>query len=154
RHRAPAFLHLRTVRLLGHAGSDVESAYRTPTELRADLDRDPLVGTARVLVDSGVMGPQQVLDAYEAKRRQVRDLAAEVLDHPRLSTRRQVVAPLTEIHPDRARQDAATAAGPERRQQVFGSRPPEHEGPLTLAQSINRALADTLAHHQEALIFG
>ena len=31
--RAPAFLHLRTVRLGGHAGTDVESAYRTPAEI-------------------------------------------------------------------------------------------------------------------------
>ena len=29
-HRKPAFLHLRTVRLMGHAGSDFEAAYRTP----------------------------------------------------------------------------------------------------------------------------
>ena len=30
---APAFLHLRTVRLMGHAGSDVETAYRAAVEI-------------------------------------------------------------------------------------------------------------------------
>ena len=35
--RRPAVLHLRTVRFLGHAGADVESAYRSPAEVRADL---------------------------------------------------------------------------------------------------------------------
>ena len=39
-HRAPAFLHLRTVRLMGHAGSDVESGYRSRTEITADYARD------------------------------------------------------------------------------------------------------------------
>ena len=48
--RRPAFLHLSVVRLGGHAGSDVESGYRSPAEIAADLDRDPLVGTARLLV--------------------------------------------------------------------------------------------------------
>src|SRR5205823_8001711 len=40
--RAPVFLHLRVVRLLGHAGSDAEVSYRTPAEISADFDRDPL----------------------------------------------------------------------------------------------------------------
>ena len=40
-HRRPAFLHLRTVRLMGHAGSDVEAAYRTPAEIAADLRPRP-----------------------------------------------------------------------------------------------------------------
>ncbi|HET7304798.1 MAG TPA: thiamine pyrophosphate-dependent enzyme [Segeticoccus sp.] len=154
RRRTPAFLHLRTVRLLGHAGSDVESAYRTPTELRSDLDCDPLVRTARLLVDAGAMSTEEVLTAYEAKREQVRELATEVLGHPRLSSREQVVAPLRERHPAEVRRDAATAAPAERRRQVFGSRLPEEEGPLTLAQSINRALGDTLAAHDEAMLFG
>ena len=36
-----------------HAGTDVESAYRSPAEIAADADRDPLLGTARLLVESG-----------------------------------------------------------------------------------------------------
>ena len=35
--RRPAVLHLRTVRYLGHAGADVEAAYRSPADVRADL---------------------------------------------------------------------------------------------------------------------
>ena len=47
--RRPVFLHLRTVRFLGHAGSDVEISYRTPREIEADYARDPLLATARAL---------------------------------------------------------------------------------------------------------
>src|SRR5882757_9023399 len=39
-HRKPAFLHLRTVRLMAHAGSDYEAAYRQSKEIAADYDRD------------------------------------------------------------------------------------------------------------------
>src|ERR1043165_2130073 len=51
RHRKPAFLRLRTVRLMGHAGSDVEAAYRTSAEIAADFDRDPVLCTAKLLVE-------------------------------------------------------------------------------------------------------
>ncbi len=37
----PSILHLRTVRYGGHAGSDVEAAYRDPALVRADRDRRP-----------------------------------------------------------------------------------------------------------------
>ncbi|WP_232241227.1 thiamine pyrophosphate-dependent enzyme [Kutzneria sp. 744] len=46
RHRKPAFLHLSTVRLMGHAGSDAEVAYRSTSDIAAGLARDPLLGTA------------------------------------------------------------------------------------------------------------
>ena len=36
-HRRPAFLHLRMVRLMGHAGSDYEPAYRRPEEISRRL---------------------------------------------------------------------------------------------------------------------
>ena len=49
RTRRPALLHLRTVRFLSHAGSDVETAYRPAAELAAERERDPLVALARRL---------------------------------------------------------------------------------------------------------
>ena len=51
-HRRPAFLHLRMVRLMGHAGSDYEPAYRRPGEIAAEYDRDPVLCTAKLLIDS------------------------------------------------------------------------------------------------------
>ncbi len=49
----PAVLHLRVVRYGGHAGTDVESAYRTAVGVRADLALDPLLATAATLVAAG-----------------------------------------------------------------------------------------------------
>src|SRR4051812_1301022 len=54
-HRRPAFLHLRMVRLMGHAGSDYEPAYRRPGDIAGDLDRDPLLRTAELLINRGVL---------------------------------------------------------------------------------------------------
>ena len=55
--RSPAFLHLSMVRLGGHAGADPETAYRQAAEIAADLDADPLIGTARLLIDAGLLSP-------------------------------------------------------------------------------------------------
>jgi 2-oxoisovalerate dehydrogenase E1 component len=152
-HRRPAFLHLSTVRLMGHAGSDVETAYRTPAEIAADLDHDPLLATARLLVETGTRTPAEVLDRYEAIREHVRQEAEKARVRPRLATTAQVVAPLAPHRPD-AVAGAAGPASKEDRERVFGGVLPEDEGPLTLAQSINRALLDAAARHPGLLVFG
>ena len=143
-HRSPAFLHLRMVRLMGHAGSDVESGYRTRADILADLARDPLLATAQALLDSGKLTPAEVVERYEQVRAEVDDLAAEAQRSPRLNGRDEVVAPLLVNRPGEvARRLAGQPAEP--------GTPDER---LTLAQAVNRALAETLEHEDRALVFG
>ncbi|HSJ94620.1 MAG TPA: thiamine pyrophosphate-dependent enzyme, partial [Gaiellaceae bacterium] len=73
--RRPAVLHLRTVRYLSHAGADAEIAYRTPRAIRSDYARDPLLGTARWLVESGRHSGASLVDEYLAARERVREKA-------------------------------------------------------------------------------
>ncbi len=145
-HRRPAFLHLRMVRLMSHAGSDYEPAYRSPAEISADFDRDPLLCTALALIGSGVLTPQQVLDRYEAKRANVIELADEVAELPQLDSAAAVMKPLREGL------EEAMAAAPA--SLVATVRAGEPDAPLTLALAINRALHDILDRYPEALIFG
>ena len=63
-HRHPAVLHLRTVRFLSHAGADLETAYRSGSEIRADYDRDPLLALGRWLVAGGARTPDELADEY------------------------------------------------------------------------------------------
>ncbi|GII62429.1 MFS transporter [Sphaerisporangium krabiense] len=151
-HRSPAFLHLRVVRLMGHAGSDVESAYRAPREIAADLARDPLVATARMLVEAGLTDPEELLGRYETIREHVLKLAMESTRRPRLASAREVMEPLAPRRP--ALVAAQAARRPRDRAAVFGPTLPEHEGPLTLAQAVNRTLAEILGTHPEAMVFG
>jgi 2-oxoisovalerate dehydrogenase E1 component len=153
-HRRPAFLHLRTVRLMGHAGSDVETAYRSPAVILDELHRDPLIRAARWLVDAGIRSPDEVLELYEAKRREVMSLASEVCDLPRLTSPGAVMAPLALPEPSSVAALAGSGPPAARRAELIGGRCPELEGGLTLAQSINRALADVLAQYPESLVFG
>jgi 2-oxoisovalerate dehydrogenase E1 component len=152
--RSPAFLHLKVVRFLGHAGSDAEVGYRSQAEIAADYARDPLVGTARLLVSAGLLSPEQVIDRYEELRSQVRKLADEAETHHVLASRAEVMAPLAPRHPDRVASRIASSATSAARLAAFGSRLPEDAGPLTLADTINRSLADALAAYPEMMVFG
>ena len=81
---APRFLHLRTVRFLGHAGSDAEIGYRSRAEIGEDLDRDPLVHAARLLAEAGIAEPSELLARYDEIASDVRRLADDAADRPRL----------------------------------------------------------------------
>ncbi|GIH72101.1 thiamine pyrophosphate-dependent enzyme [Sphaerimonospora thailandensis] len=150
--RGPAFLHLRTVRLMGHAGSDVEIAYRTRKEIAQDLERDPLVGTARLLVEAGLALPDELLDRYEAERDHVLKLAMECTRRPRLVSAEEVMAPIAPRRPDAVATEAARVA-PDR-DRAFGGTMPELEGRLTFAQAVNRTLADAMALDPGIVVFG
>ena len=152
--RRPAFLRLGAVRLGGHAGSDVESSYRSPDEIREGLDRDPLIASAHLLVDSGVATPEEVLSVYLGVAARVAVVQDEVADARRLETAEEVMEPLARARPDHVRESVLTHAPADRRAAFFEGKLPEEEGPLTLALAINRALADTLAARPTALLFG
>jgi 2-oxoisovalerate dehydrogenase E1 component len=151
--RAPGILHLATVRLGGHAGSDVESGYRPAAEIAADEERDPIRGTIDLVVSSGLLTAEQVTGRAERSRAKVLELASRVEGSPGLTSAAQVMSPLAPRRP--ARVAAAIAAAPEPiRHRAFARRLPEQAGPLTLAQAINRTLADELAARPGLLVFG
>jgi 2-oxoisovalerate dehydrogenase E1 component len=152
--RAPALLHLRTVRLMGHGGADLEIAYRCAEAILADEAADPLVGTARLLVAAGVACPRAILSRYEAIRADVRALAEEAAAGPKLTSAAQVMAPLA------PRSDARLAAVASRppdqaaRRRFWGDRLPEDEPPLPLAGHIGATLGDLLVERPELVVFG
>jgi 2-oxoisovalerate dehydrogenase E1 component len=152
--RRPAFLHLRCVRFLGHAGTDAEVAYRTTAEIHEDLARDPLVHAARLLVEAGIAEPSELLGKYDAVAAEVRRLADAVTAHRQLSSASEVMAPIAHRQPEAVATDVARAGSPEARLSAFGGRLPEEAGPLTLAGSINATLADALATRPGLLVFG
>ncbi|MGB9377731.1 MAG: thiamine pyrophosphate-dependent enzyme [Mycobacteriales bacterium] len=145
--RTPALLHLSVVRFLGHAGSDVESAYRTPTDLARDLDSDPLTGTARLLVQCGFLSPEEVIGLYERTRDEVLAVAAEVLTARPLETAASVLATLSPRNPAEVAVEAART-----RPAAPGEGDPPDQ--VTVAQAINRTLAGLLSAYPELMVFG
>jgi 2-oxoisovalerate dehydrogenase E1 component len=141
RTRKPAFLHLRTVRYGGHAGTDVEGAYRTAAELRADADRDPILGTARALLERG-WTTSVLLQRHDEIADMVYKIAGDLAEAEQLTTAEEVMRPLAERRPHDVAQLATTLA------------PSSSNEPLTFAQAVNTTLATVLDRQSNVLVFG
>ncbi|HET7520288.1 MAG TPA: thiamine pyrophosphate-dependent enzyme [Candidatus Limnocylindria bacterium] len=155
--RQPAFLHLRTVRLWGHAGSDAEHAYRSPDEIAAIEAEDPLLRNARRLVETGAASPAELSELLSATRERVMAAAEEATHRARLETTAEVVAPMAPYHPARVAERASRPVlGAEERAELLGGLPEEATNPnaRTLAGNLNAALADELARRPELVLFG
>jgi len=151
--RAPVFLHLRTVRLWGHAGSDVESTYRTDAEIEAIEARDPLLANARLLVESGAASPGTLAAILRDARTRVAAAEDEAASRPHLDSTAAVVAPLAPHLSSRPR----IGPTPEQRSTHWGSALPEHAAAptkRTMAAHINSALADEMLARPEMILFG
>ncbi|MEX1146997.1 MAG: thiamine pyrophosphate-dependent enzyme, partial [Sphingomonadales bacterium] len=82
--RKPAFLHLRMVRLYGHAGADMPSTYMSRADVEADEANDPLLHSVRLMMESGALDPDRALGIYEETLARTRRISAEVITRPRL----------------------------------------------------------------------
>jgi 2-oxoisovalerate dehydrogenase E1 component len=151
RTRGPAFLHMRTVRLMGHAGSDVELAYRSAEEIRRAEATDPLVAMARMLIRAGILDADGVMERYEAARARVARDAERARAAPKLATAAEVMEPIVSLG---SNGDPLPPASEAQRRAFWGERLPEDEGPLTLALALNRALGDLLAGIPQLQLFG
>ena len=154
--RRPTFLHLRTTRIMGHAGTDFEIEWRPLEELLAVEATDPLLRSAAIALESGLYTRDELLEQYEAIRRRCFAAAEEADRRPKLTTLEQVMAPLAPYTPHKVKAEAERADYAERRLQVFGGedRLPEKLPPRHLAIQINQALHDLMAKYPEMLLFG
>jgi 2-oxoisovalerate dehydrogenase E1 component len=150
-HRKPAFLHLRTVRLYGHAGPDVVTSYLPRAEVEADEAHDPLLYSVGALVASGIATADDALAIYEQALVDVAEAAKEMADIPRLKTASDVMASL--IPPPRLN---VPSNGPttETRAVIFGADMSQMDTPQPMSRLINWALHDLMLAHPETLLMG
>ncbi|WP_372571930.1 thiamine pyrophosphate-dependent enzyme [Ruegeria jejuensis] len=151
RLRKPAFLHLSLVRLYGHAGSDLQQAYLPKQVFEGWEGDDPLLHSARLLIQHDILSADEVLAIYQQTEDQCTRIAAEVVTRPRLQTAEQVMVSL--IPPLRI---CAPRNGPsdEARQAAFGSDHKQLGTPQTMNKLINWALTDLMLKHDEIVMMG
>jgi 2-oxoisovalerate dehydrogenase E1 component len=157
RERRPVFLHLETERLWGHAGSDVETTYRTLEEIEAVERRDPLLRNARRLVETGAATPATLRAIVRDVRERVAAAAEEASRRPKITSRAALTAPLAPYDESQVRAAASGTVGDEARRAHFGGKLPEETASATkrtLASHVNSALHDELLRFPELLVFG
>jgi 2-oxoisovalerate dehydrogenase E1 component len=153
RHRRrPAFFHLRTVRLMGHAGSDVEANYKSLDDIERNELRDPMLAFVDLLLRTGAIGKDAMLALYQDTDERLRRAAIEANSRRKLTTVQEIIAPLQLPNAEDLR---PVVADHERRLAVFGGKLPEHDArPRHLAFRIPQALTDLFAAHPNAMLFG
>jgi 2-oxoisovalerate dehydrogenase E1 component len=154
--RQPTFLHLKTTRIMGHAGTDFEVEYRPIEELVAVEASDPLLRSAEIALASGLFTPDELLAHYESIRARCMAAAEHADRTPKLKTREEVMRPLAPFSADRVHAEATRADYAAQRLAVFGSEKqlPEQLPPRHLAIQINNALHDIFCKYPETLLFG
>src|SRR6185312_6415200 len=154
--RRPTFLHLKTTRVMGHAGTDFEIEWRSIEELFAVECSDPLLRSAGIALESGLYSRDELLSLYEATRKRCFAAAEDADSRHRLTSLEDVMKPLAPYTPTAVKAEATRADYAEKRLAVFGgeAKLPEKLPPRHLAIQIGQALHDLLVKYPQALLFG
>ena len=151
RTRKPVFLHMATVRLYGHAGSDVQGAYLPKALIEADEARDPLLAGAALMAEQGWMTPAEIADAYEEIGATLARQAEAAIKRPKITTPAGVMASLIPPKRDLVRANSPSA---EDRAAMFGSDAGQMDKPMHMARLLSWALADLMLAHKEIAVMG
>ena len=149
--KKPAFLHVRTIRLYGHAGADVPTTYLPREEVEAEEANDPLLHSVRLLDQAGAMPADQALAVYVETNARVARISAEAVTRPRLKSAAEVMASL--IPPKRACKPS-NGPSPEARAATFGGDLKQMNDPQIMSRIINWALTDLMLTHPEVVMMG
>ena len=149
--KKPAFLHLRTIRLYGHAGADVPTTYLPREEVEAEEAQDPLLHSVQLLDQAGVMTAEQALAVYHDTCARVERVAGDAVKRPRLKTASEVMASL--IPPARVCKPT-NGPTPEARAEAFGGDLKAMDEPQIMSRIINWALTDLMLAHREIVMMG
>src|SRR5690348_10584208 len=156
RTRRPTFLHLRTMRVMGHAGTDFEIEWRSIEELVALEATDPLLRSAAIALESGLYSREGLLEQYETIRKRCFAAAEEADRRPRLQSLDEIIEPLAPYTPNAVKAEAQRNDLGAKRVAIFGGEDklPEKLPARHLAIQINQALHDLMVKYPESLLFG
>lgn len=149
--KKPVFIRMKTVRLLGHAGSDVESNYHSLDFIQQTERQDPLLHTARLLIEMGIMDSKKVVDLYQATKERIFHVSNEMTYRKPLTNINDIASSITACSEPRAPLPAATN---DRRKEVFDKEWSKLGAPQHLAKLINWGLTDILLQYPQSVVFG
>ena len=147
----PVFLHVKTVRLMGHAGSDVESSYHSLKKITGIERDDPLIHTATLLLRLGWATPDELISIYETVRSRIDRIAEEAVKRPKLETAVEVMDSLV---PAKSDNTWPIAPEPEQRKELFGKQWSLMQEPQQMSRLINWTLMDEMLRLESMVVFG
>ena len=149
--RDPVFLHMKTVRLMGHAGSDVESGYKDLKQIEEIEFNDPLLHTAKLLIENKILNKNDILNIYEESRNQIEHVFNHSRSRPKLKTAIDVMSSIIQ---NKKPNPVPEIPKEEVREKIFGKEYSRIKTPQHMAKLINYALHDILIRYPNTVIFG
>ena len=149
--RVPIFLHMKTDRLMGHAGSDVEVGYRDIKDIEEDERNDPLTHSARIMIENSCLTKEEVVSLYEKTRTQVRHVFENAISRPKLKKVSEVMASIVSNKHTRTRPKYPSK---NLREKTFGKEFSRTKLPHHMGKLINYALTDILLQYSNTVVFG
>ena len=150
-HRRPVFLHMKTVRLLGHAGSDMEMSYRALSKIETTEFNDPLLHSARIALENGLASPEEIVAMYKGLEEQIAAIGEYAKTRPKYLKREEVRQSLTACAFPKV---SPPEPGESQLAEFYGAEWPKLQVPLHLAKLINMGLHETLLRYPGAVVFG
>lgn len=140
--KKPAFLRIKTVRLFGHAGSDVEQHYLQEQEILANEGKDPLLYSAFLINDMGVLDCSEIESLYKETKESILNKSKAIIKEQKLDSKEDIMRSIVPY----TYQKRYLASIPDLTNNI--------QKPLTLAQSLNLVLSESLNRCKELVIFG
>ena len=149
--RSPIFLHMKTVRLMGHAGSDVEVGYLSLADIEATEFNDPLLHSARILIENNCLSPDEIVRLYESIRSQVNHVFNAATLRPKLESAKDVMESITANQSSRKTPKQPIQKA---RQDLFRKEFKRMGQSHHMAKLINYTLSDLMLRYENTLVFG
>jgi 2-oxoisovalerate dehydrogenase E1 component len=149
--KQPVFLHMKCVRLLGHAGSDVEQQYRSIDDIKKTEADDPLLHTARILIENKLATADDILKWHDDTKQKVTKASGNIIGTPTLKDASAVIQSL--LPPCQHRKVPALPSG-RKRLQTLDEAAKQLSLKRNLSQHINLALTDLMLQYDNICLFG
>jgi 2-oxoisovalerate dehydrogenase E1 component len=137
--KGPVCLVADVVRLLPHSSSDNHAKYRTPEELDADQQQDPITRFEKALVEEGLISEEDVKTIRDEVRKAVDEAAASAEAKP-------------DPDPETALRHVYSEDPPDIEFEKEGTR--EAGEPIVMVDAINHAMAEEMEASDKVLVFG
>ncbi len=153
--RKPVFLHMRTVRILGHAGSDAEFIYRTMKDIESTEFQDPLLHSARILLENNILTKQAIIKIYQDVEHKIACVAKQVVTKAKLATAAEVmhsiIPPVLSKEKSHLHFNLVTE---EQRNLLFDHEKHKLNKKQNLGKLLNWALMDLMAENENMVMCG
>lgn len=151
----PVFLHMRTVRILGHAGSDAEFVYRKMSDIEATEFQDPLLHSARILLDNNILSADEIIAIYENIENRIAHVAKHAASKLKLETatdvKRSIIPPKLPVDTLNHYYKPKTQS---QRMPLFAHEKHNLNKKQHLAKLLNWALIDLMAENENMVMCG